>query len=116
MFADPRDYQIVFLATFLGLGITTRDWSIKPELIIVLIITCCLTKLILTTLFKPLENSFPALKSALITSIGLALLLRADRVSTMILSGVLAIASKFIFTAPQFSWYSSSENNQIENV
>jgi Na+-transporting NADH:ubiquinone oxidoreductase subunit NqrB len=98
MFADPRDYQIVFLTTFLGLGIMTRDWSIKPELILCLIVTCCLTQLVLTILSKPNENILLSLKSALITSLGLALLLRADRVSTMILAGGLAIASKFIFT------------------
>lgn len=77
MFADSRDYQIVFLATFLGLGIMTRDWSIKPELILILILTCCLTQLILTIIFRPIENPILALKSALITSLGLALLLRA---------------------------------------
>jgi Na+-transporting NADH:ubiquinone oxidoreductase subunit NqrB len=98
MFKDPRDYQIGFLATFLGLGIMTRDWSIKPELILALVGTCCLTQFILTSLSKPTENPLPALKSALITSLGLALLLRADRVSTMILAGILAIASKFIFS------------------
>ncbi len=105
MFSDPRDYQIVFLATFLGLGITTRDWSIRPELILLLIITCCLTQLVLTILFKPIENPLLALKSALITSLGLALLLRADRVSTMILAAVLAIASKFIFASGNKHWF-----------
>jgi Na+-transporting NADH:ubiquinone oxidoreductase subunit NqrB len=105
MFADSRDYQIVFLATFLGLGITTRDWSIRPELILVLTITCCLTQLVLTILCKPTENLLLPLKSALITSLGLALLLRADRVSTMILAGVLAIASKFIFTSGDKHWF-----------
>jgi Na+-transporting NADH:ubiquinone oxidoreductase subunit NqrB len=103
MFSDPRDYQIVFLGTFLGLGIMTRDWSIQPELVISLIISCCLTQLVLTSLSKPSENPLPALKSALITSLGLALLLRADRVSTMVLAGGLAIASKFIFTIDSHS-------------
>jgi len=46
-----------------------------------------------------------SLKSALITSLGLALLLRADRVSTMILAGSLAIASKFIFTTARKPWF-----------
>jgi Na+-transporting NADH:ubiquinone oxidoreductase subunit NqrB len=105
MFTDPRDYQIVFLAAFLGLGITTRDWSVRPELILVLIITCCLTQLVLTILFKPAENPLLSLKSALITSLGLSLLLRADRVSTMILAAVLAIASKFIFTNGNKHWF-----------
>jgi Na+-transporting NADH:ubiquinone oxidoreductase subunit NqrB len=105
MFSDARDYQIFFLATFLGLGIMTRDWSIKPELILSLILTCCLTQLVLTYLSKPTENPFPALKSALITSLGLALLLRADRVSTMVLAGGLAIASKFIFSLDRKHWF-----------
>jgi Na+-transporting NADH:ubiquinone oxidoreductase subunit NqrB len=103
MFADPRDYQIVFLTTFLGLGIMTRDWSIKPELILCLIVTCCLTQLVLTILSKPTENILLSLKSALITSLGLSLLLRADRVSTMVLAGGLAIVSKFIFTIDSHS-------------
>jgi Na+-transporting NADH:ubiquinone oxidoreductase subunit NqrB len=105
MFTDPRDYQIVFLATFLGLGIMTRDWSIQPELVFTLLVTCCLTQLVATIYFKPTENPWFALKSAIITSLGLSLLLRADRVSTMILAGSLAIASKFIFTNNHKHWF-----------
>lgn len=105
MFSDPRDYQIVFLGTFLGLGIMTRDWSIRPELILSLIFSCCLTQLLLTKFLKPNEHLFLPLKSALITSLGLALLLRADRVSTMMLAGMLAIASKFIFTFDKKHWF-----------
>jgi Na+-transporting NADH:ubiquinone oxidoreductase subunit NqrB len=105
MFADPRDYQILFLTTFLGLGIATRDWSIKPELIFTLIITCCLTQIIATIVWRRDENILLSLKSALITSLGLSLLLRADRPSTMMLAGSLAIASKFIFTSNGKHWF-----------
>ncbi len=105
MFTDPRDYQIIFLATFLGLGIMTRDWSIHPELVVTLVVTCCLTQIVATSIYKPTENPWLALKSALITSLGLALLLRADRVSTMVLAGVLAIGSKFIFQADCKHWF-----------
>lgn len=105
MFADPRDYQIVFLTAFLGLGILTRDWSVKPELILTIVISCCLSQFICSKLAKPLENPFPALKSALITSLGLCLLLRADRVSTMVIAGSLAIASKFMFTIDGKHWF-----------
>jgi Na+-transporting NADH:ubiquinone oxidoreductase subunit NqrB len=105
MFSDARDYQIVFLTSFLGLGIATRDWSIKPVLILTLLLSCCITQLILTSWLKPTENPLLSLKSALITSMGLSLLLRADRVSTMILAGSLAIASKFIFTSGQKHWF-----------
>jgi Na+-transporting NADH:ubiquinone oxidoreductase subunit NqrB len=105
IFTDARDYQIGFLATFLGLGILTRDWSVKPELILSLVLSCCLTQIILTTIFKPAENPLLAAKSALITSLGLSLLLRADRVSTMVLAGFLAIASKFIFSTNKKHWF-----------
>jgi Na+-transporting NADH:ubiquinone oxidoreductase subunit NqrB len=105
MFVDPRDYQIVFLATFLGLGIFTRDWSIDPILIATLVITCCLTQLGAMTIWHRDENPYPSIKSAVITSLGLSLLLRADRPSTMILAGSLAIASKFIFTSNGKHWF-----------
>jgi Na+-transporting NADH:ubiquinone oxidoreductase subunit NqrB len=105
IFTDARDYQIGFLATFLGLGILTRDWSVKPELILSLVLSCCLTQIILTTIFKPAENPLFAAKSALITSLGLSLLLRADQVSTMVLAGFLAIASKFIFSTNKKHWF-----------
>jgi Na+-transporting NADH:ubiquinone oxidoreductase subunit NqrB len=105
MFVDPRDYQIAFLATFLGLGIMTRDWSIRPELIFTLVVTCCLTQFIATTRWNPTENPWLALKSAVITSLGLSLLLRADRVSTMVLAGVLAIGSKFILQTERKHWF-----------
>jgi Na+-transporting NADH:ubiquinone oxidoreductase subunit NqrB len=105
MFADPRDYQIVFLTTFLGLGIMTRDWSIKPELILTLIVTCCVTQLIGSKLQKPYENPLLGLKSALITSLGLCLLLRADRIDTMVIAGSLAIASKFVLNTNGKHWF-----------
>jgi Na+-transporting NADH:ubiquinone oxidoreductase subunit NqrB len=105
MFADPRDYQILFLVTFLGLGVATRDWSLKPELIATLIITCGLTQLIASYRCDPTKNPWLSVKSALITSLGLSLLLRADRVSTMVLAGVLAIGSKFIFTYGDKHWF-----------
>ncbi len=83
----------------------TRDWSIQPGLILTLLLTCCLTQLVATILWKPAENPWLALKSALITGLGLSLLLRADRVSTMILAGSLAIVSKFIFTNERKHWF-----------
>ncbi len=105
MFVDPRDYQLVFLTTFLGLGILTRDWSVKPELILTLVISCCLTQILCAYLSQPHKNPLGSLKSALITSLGLCLLLRADRVSTMAIAGSLAIASKFIFTTDGKHWF-----------
>lgn len=98
---DPRDYQILFLGSFLFLGIANRDWTLHPQTIIVFLVICWLTQLICLyargELFSE-DNSLnlSSLKSATITALGLSLLLRADRLTTIIIAGGLAIASKFI--------------------
>jgi len=89
------------------LGIGTRDWTLRPELIVIAIATCITTQLIFSlaisrwslvispepTHIKPTFN----LRSSLITSLGLSLLLRADHWTTMVLAAAMAISSKFIF-------------------
>jgi len=118
---DPRNYQILFLSFFLFLGIATRDWTLRPGLILVVIVTCLLTQWLaifvlensqgklLNLLIKKSErldksesdfaifSKMASLKSAIITALGLSLLLRADHYTTMILAGSLAILSKFLF-------------------
>jgi Na+-transporting NADH:ubiquinone oxidoreductase subunit NqrB len=91
---DARDYQILFLSLFLVLGVFTRDWTLRPILIVVTFITCLLTQWILTRTSHQEPVGF---RSALITSLGLNLLLRADHWTTMIIAAFCAIASKFIF-------------------
>ncbi|MTJ06673.1 MULTISPECIES: RnfABCDGE type electron transport complex subunit D [unclassified Anabaena] len=95
LFKDIRDYQILFLSLFLILGIGTRDWTLHPELIGVAIASCIITQIIFSLLTKSPEVI--NLRSPLITSLGLSLLLRADHWTTMALAGFAAIASKFIF-------------------
>lgn len=106
LFKDVRDYQILFLSSFLFLGISTKDWTLKPELIIVLLLTCLISqwfneevKAYLSTKKLTLSNplKLTSLRSAIITALGLSLLLRADSYLTMILAGFLAISSKFVF-------------------
>lgn len=118
---DPRNYQILFLSLFLILGIWTRDWTLRPDLILVAIATCLLTQwvaisnvskvrlIILNVLRKQqdcpekdktnLTNSpkLSSLKSATITALSLSLLLRADHWTTIVMAGSLAIGSKFLF-------------------
>lgn len=117
---DPRDYQILFLSLFLVLGIGTRDWTIRPDLILVLMVTCLLTQWVVISIgpnpkekilnllikkqnLSEKNSSFFAsslkaasLKSSIITALGLSLLLRADHYTTMLLAGFLAILSKFL--------------------
>ncbi|MEH2323092.1 MAG: RnfABCDGE type electron transport complex subunit D [Nostoc sp.] len=109
LFKDIRDYQISFLGLFLVVGISTRDWTLRPELIGVLIATCLLTQSVLSFVishwslaldFGQMTNNkgqITNLRSALITSLGLSLLLRADHWTTMVIAATSAIASKFIF-------------------
>jgi Na+-transporting NADH:ubiquinone oxidoreductase subunit NqrB len=114
---DARDYQLIFLALFLLLGISTRDWTINSGSILVAILSCLFTQWCLSSLQeyrKQVQDSYKtqiddywtiilspvvlsSLRSALITAFGLCLLLRANSYSTMILAGATAIASKFLF-------------------
>lgn len=119
LFQDARDYQILFLSVFLFLGISTRDWTVKPDLMLVVILSCLVTQMILLSLLKLTENqnsynkqpnhaldklshidfwlSIGSLRSAMITALGLCLLLRGNNYTTMAIAGCLAIASKFCF-------------------
>ncbi|MEH2275149.1 MAG: RnfABCDGE type electron transport complex subunit D [Nostoc sp.] len=92
---DIRDYQILFLGLFLVVGISTRDWTLRPELIGVAIATSLATQWILSLVTG--KEQMTNLRSALITSLGLSLLLRADHWTTMAIAAAIAIASKFIF-------------------
>jgi Na+-transporting NADH:ubiquinone oxidoreductase subunit NqrB len=108
LFKDARDYQILFLSSFLILGIVTRDWTLHLEFIGVLFLCCLLTQTLFSlAIARPkLENSynFPqyfyftaSWRSATITALGLSLLLRGNHWQTMAIAGCLAIASKFLF-------------------
>jgi Na+-transporting NADH:ubiquinone oxidoreductase subunit NqrB len=124
---DIRDYQILFLSLFLVLGIGTRDWTLRPEWIALIIVTCLSTQWLLSQLLlvdrwwlvgmtnnqqpttnnqQPTNNNQQPtnnnqqninLRSPLITALGLSLLLRADHWTTMVFAAVIAIASKFVF-------------------
>ncbi|WP_438802442.1 hypothetical protein [Fischerella thermalis] len=110
---DIRDYQILFLSLFLILGIATRDWTLRPEWIALIIVTCPSTQWLLSQLLLvdrwwlvgKINNQQPTtnnqqninLRSSLITALGLSLLLRADHWTTMVFAAVIAIASKFVF-------------------
>jgi Na+-transporting NADH:ubiquinone oxidoreductase subunit NqrB len=98
LFKDVRDYQILFLSLFLILGVLTRDWTLHPEFIGVAIASCIITQIIFSLITKSQSRILPInIRSPLITSLGLSLLLRVDHWPTMALAGFAAIASKFIF-------------------
>ncbi|HEX9576376.1 MAG TPA: RnfABCDGE type electron transport complex subunit D [Myxococcales bacterium] len=88
---DARWLQIAFLASFLTLGLTARDFPLWHA---PLIFAACLgTQLACEKLLK-LKPA--GLLSPLITSFGLTLLLRAGAWWVPVVAGVLAIGSKFV--------------------
>lgn len=103
LFKDARDAQIVFLGLFLVLGISTRDWTIHPGLMGAIAASCLLTQWLAQVMIPKLQGQMvklwqlpPSWKSALITALGLCLLLRGNHYWSMVLAGVVAIASKFL--------------------
>lgn len=116
-FQDARYAQIIALSLFLMLGVWTRDWNVCGDRLAAIFAACWLTQLFLSlcvNLAKRRQNddlilvrpsflqsisdllALDSLKSAAITALGLALLLRSNHLSTLILASCLAIASKFI--------------------
>ncbi len=109
---DARDYQIFFLGSFLILGLVARDWTVNLAWVALLLAACLLTQLALAwqshqaqmepqlgrlqSWAESLATVLPSLKSALITGLGLCLLLRSNQLSILLLAGLLAIASKFL--------------------
>jgi Na+-transporting NADH:ubiquinone oxidoreductase subunit NqrB len=114
-FQDARNFQIIFLSGFLLLGISTRDWTLRWDLMLVALFSCLLTQFCLPQLINfvkqknanytlrlpidrvPYQLSITSWRSAIITGLGLCLLLRGNEPRTMAIAGCLAIASKFIF-------------------
>ena len=108
-FKDARDYQILFLSVFLLLGVSTRDWSLKPIAIAITFVVCWLTQIFMVSLFPPAtlpkNERWLSLKSATITALGLSLLLRSDSYGAIACASFLAIASKFIFRTSGKHWF-----------
>ncbi len=89
---DARHYQIAALATLLIFNLTWLDFGADLRACAVLIATCCLTQILASRIVGiPVE-----LRSALITSFSLSLLLRTDALWLYALAAVIAVGSKFL--------------------
>jgi len=106
-FKDARDYQILFLSIFLVMGVSTRDWSLKPIAIAITFVICWLTQILMVSLFPAAGQKYDrwSIKSATITALGLSLLLRSDSYGAIACASFLAIASKFIFRTNGKHWF-----------
>lgn len=90
---DPRYFQIIYLFSFLVFGIFYLGWEANLIKYTVVISTALLTQFVA---LRITGKSLGSLKSALITALGLCLLLNADEVWVFALAAMLAIGSKFL--------------------
>lgn len=136
LFKDARDYQILFLSFFLSLGIFFRDWTLQFEAIFLTLISCLVTQIVLSSWTKFTDDrlnfittntekkqvfitdylDFSGVKSALITGLGLSLLLRANTPQILMLAGMLGIASKFMFTYHQKHFFNPANFGIIVTI
>lgn len=90
---DPRYLQIFLLGSFLSYGLLFLHWSARIEVFSAAIVSSVLTQLAWA---KIKGQSLTSVKSAMISALGLCLLLRVDSVWVMALAGVATISSKFL--------------------
>lgn len=92
-FKDPRNWQIVFLSSFLLFGIWQLNWSEEPFNLLVILPAALFVQ---TLAIKLLKIPIDSLKSALITSLGLALLYKSDNYLILMAAAAFAIGAKFL--------------------
>lgn len=90
---DARHFQIIYLLGFLCYGIYSLGWEADLLKYSVTIGTCLLVQ---AAFLKYHKKSMVGLKSALITGLGLCLLLKANMFGTLAFAGGISIASKFL--------------------
>ncbi len=90
---DARIFQIVFLSSFLLFGIFSLGWK-ADTLKYAVILTCAVLTQVMA--IKLLNLKISSLRSAIITALGLCLLLQSGELWVLGLATILAIASKFI--------------------
>ena len=93
VFRDARNWQIIFLSSFLLFGMWALDWTEEPFNFYIIAPTAILVQFIAIKYFRlPVDS----LKSALITSFGLTLLFKTDEPIYLVIAAALAIGSKFL--------------------
>src|SRR5690349_11270649 len=89
---DPRLYQIAFLATLLTIGVLIRDFTLRPEQMVLTFVAGLTTQALFIRAFCLQKVGY---LSAVITCFGLSILLRADTLWVHPLAAAIAIGSKF---------------------
>ncbi len=91
--ADPRIFQILFLGVLLAAGAWLRDFSLRPAQIVLTFAAALASQQVLSHWCGRLPVAY---RSAIITALGLTLLLRADSLWAHPLAATAAIFSKFV--------------------
>lgn len=90
---DPRDFQIFFLSIFLCYGIYALDWGAEWSKYTTLIGVSLMVQLLGEWIVGNQQSSW---KSAVITGLGLCLLLKSSELWVLALAATIAIAGKFL--------------------
>ncbi|HMQ09718.1 MAG TPA: RnfABCDGE type electron transport complex subunit D [Oligoflexia bacterium] len=89
---DARIYQIIFLSSFIGLGLAFKDLSLSLPGLILCLFTAIACQYFFAKLYKQTQIS---ILSAIITSLSICLLTRSNFFWTYPLLAFIAISSKF---------------------
>jgi Na+-transporting NADH:ubiquinone oxidoreductase subunit NqrB len=90
---DARHFQIFYLSLFLIYGVHFLSWDAEITRYITITAACVLTQIGFSLYHK---KSLSSIKSALISALGLCLLLKTNALWVGALAGFVAIASKFL--------------------
>ena len=92
-FQDPRYFQVLYLGSFLFYGLSFLDWGSDWKFYALIVSMAVLTQLVLVHFTS---KKYSSVKSALITALGLCLLLKVNSLEVAALAALLAISSKFL--------------------
>lgn len=92
-FRDARHFQILYLGSFLLFGFGILHWDFMPFNTLAILGSCLMTQYFWIKINK---LSIQTLKSALITGLGLSMLLKTTGPEIAAFAGFMAISSKFI--------------------
>ncbi|MFY0645097.1 MAG: RnfABCDGE type electron transport complex subunit D [Bacteroidia bacterium] len=90
---DPRYFQVLYLGSFLFYGINYLGWDQNILVYSAYIVAAIVSQLVCEFFTR---KRYSSVKSALITALGLSLLLHVSHWWVAVLAAVIAIASKFI--------------------
>ena len=94
---DARWFQIAFLLSFLLVGAWARDFSLRPLQVVLAVVGALLTQAAWQwALDLPTKKQWGGILSALVTSLGLGILVRAQSDWVHPLLALLAISSKYL--------------------